>query len=208
MPPIAAAVGPSGRVVGIDISADQIAAARRRCADRPNIETVVLDVRRLPYEPGSVDAVVATQVIEYIEDPGQALRELRRVVTDRGRAVIAATNWDAVLWGTGSDELTKKVQLGWRRHAPHPNLPADLRPLLRQAGFRVVRQTPFAVLGTAFHEDSFGYWLARLMVAFCVSRSLVSEGEGEAWLASLAEAHQHDRFFLSVTPILTVAVAE
>jgi hypothetical protein len=41
LPAIASAVGSSGRVVGIDISADQIAAARRRCADQPNIETAV-----------------------------------------------------------------------------------------------------------------------------------------------------------------------
>ena len=67
LPAIASAVGPSGRVVGIDISADQIDAARRTCADHPNIEAVVLDVRQLPYEPGSFDAVVAVQVIEYLD---------------------------------------------------------------------------------------------------------------------------------------------
>lgn len=112
LPAIGSAVGSSGRVVGIDTSDDQIAAARRRCAGQHNIETSVLDVRRLPYEAGSFDAFAAVQVIEYLDDPQQALTELRRVATDRARAVILATNWDTVLWNTGADELTRKVS--WR----------------------------------------------------------------------------------------------
>ena len=46
LPAVASAVGSSGRVVGIDISGEQVAAARRRCANQTNIETAVLDVRR------------------------------------------------------------------------------------------------------------------------------------------------------------------
>jgi SAM-dependent methyltransferase len=109
LPAIASAVGSSGRVGGIDISADQIAVARRRCADQPNIETAVRDVRQLPYGSNSFDAVVAVQVIEYLDNPRQALTELRRIATDRARAVILATNWDAVFWNTTADDLTRKV---------------------------------------------------------------------------------------------------
>jgi ubiquinone/menaquinone biosynthesis C-methylase UbiE len=207
LPAIASAVGSSGRVVGIDISADQIAAARRTCADHPNAEAVVLDVRQLPYEPGSFDAVVAVQVIEYLDSPQEGLTTLRRVVADRGRAVIFATNWDAVFWNTGADELTHKVQLAWRQHCPHPNLPADLRPILSRAGFQVVHQTPVAVVNSAYHEDSFAYWAARLIGAFCVGKSLISKEEADAWLASLSSAQKADRFFFTSTPIVTLAVA-
>jgi ubiquinone/menaquinone biosynthesis C-methylase UbiE len=208
LPAIGAAVGSSGRVFGIDVSEDQIAAARRRCADQANIETAAVDVRRLPYAPGSFDAVVAVQVIEYLDDPGEALRALRRVVTDRGRAVVLATNWDSVYWHTGADELMRKVQLAWRQHAPHPNLPADLRFMLAQSGFQVVRQAPVTIINTAYHEDTFAYWAARLMVAFSVGRGLVSAAEADAWLASLNAAQEAGRFFVSSTPIATLAVAD
>lgn len=207
LPAIGSAVGSSGRVVGIDASADQVAAARRRCADQRNIETSVLDVRRLPHEAGSFDAFVAVQVIEYLDEPQQALAELRRVVTDRARAVILATNWDTVLWNTGADELTRKVQLAWRQHAPYPNLPADLRRLLTQAGFQVIHQAPVTIINRAYHEDSFAYWIARLMVAFSLARGLISAEDADAWLASLSDAQQADRFFFSSTPVVTVAAA-
>lgn len=195
---IGAAVGASGRVAGIDISEDQVAAARRRCADQANVETAVLDVRSLPYAPGSFDAVVAIQVIEYLDDPKLALRALRRVVTNRGRAVIFATSWDTVFWHAGADDLTRKILLAWRRHAPHPNLPADLRLLLEQAGFHTVHQAPVAIINTAYREDTFGYWAARLMVAFGLGRSLISQEDADAWLASLAAMQEAGRFFLSV----------
>ncbi len=186
LPAIGAAVGPGGRVVGIDISEDQIAAARKRCADQANIETAALDLRSLPHAPGSFDAVVAVQVIEYLDDPRQALAALRKVVTDRGRAVIFATNWDSVFWHTGTDDLTRKIQLAWRQHAPHPNLPADLRSLLGQTAFQIVHQAPVAIINTAYHEDSFAYWAARLMVAFCLARSLITrEDATPGWLHSL-----------------------
>jgi ubiquinone/menaquinone biosynthesis C-methylase UbiE len=208
LPAIASAVGSSGRVVGIDISEDQIAAARRRCTDQPNIETAVLDVRHLPYDPGSFDAFVAVQVIEYLDDPRQALAELRRIATDSGRGMIFATNWDAVFWNTTADDLTRKIQLAWRQHAPFPNLPAEIRPILRQAGFGVIRQAPVTIINHAYHEDSFAYWVARLMVAFCMTRNLISQKDADAWLMALSDAQEADRFFFSSAPVVTTARAQ
>jgi hypothetical protein len=121
--------------------------------------------------------------------------------------VIFATNWDAVFWNTAADELTRKVQLAWRQHAPHPNLPADLRSLLNATGFQVICQTPVAVINGAYHEDSLAYWMARLMVAFCVARSLLSGQEADAWLASLSAAQDAGRFFFSTTPVMTIGTA-
>jgi arsenite methyltransferase len=207
LPAVASAVGPSGRVVGIDISQDQIAAAARRCSGQQNIELAVLDARRLPYEPGSFDAFVAIQVIEYLDDPLQALTEMRRVATDRARAAILATNWDSVFWNTPTEELTRKIQRAWRQHAPHPNLPAELRPLLRRAGFQVIRLAPVTIMNASYHEDSFAYWVARLIVAFCVGRGLVTNEEADAWLVSLSAAQAADTFFFSSTPVVTVAAA-
>ena len=120
LPAIGSAVGPGGRAVGIDVSADQIAAAGRRCAGQQNIEVSVADVRQLPYTPDSFDAFAAVQVIEYLDDPEKALSELRRVGSGRARAAILATNWDAVFWNSPAQELTRKIQSAWRQHAPHP----------------------------------------------------------------------------------------
>jgi arsenite methyltransferase len=207
LPSLAASVAPSGRVVGIDQSTDQIAAAGRLCAGVGAVETAVQDLRQLPYGDAGFDAVVAVQVIEYLDQPAAALSELRRVIRMLGRLVLLATNWDTVLWNCGTPELTRRVQEAWRGHAPHPNLPAELWPLLEGAGFRIVRQSPVTILNAAYHEDAFAYWAARLMAAFGVGRNMIFRADGEAWLKALEDAQAAGRFFFSSTPVLTLAVA-
>jgi len=44
------------------------------------------------------DAVVCTQVAEYIPDVNRALSEAFRVVKRGGRPMFFATDWDAVVW--------------------------------------------------------------------------------------------------------------
>jgi len=207
LPAFAAAVGPTGRVIGIDISPDQIAAANTACGDSAIANAEVQDVNQLPYQDADFDAIVAIQVIEYLEQPARALHELRRVCSEQGRLIVLATNWDTMFWNCGAPELTARVQAAWRKHAPHPNLAAGLRPLLAEAGFTMIRQSPVTILNSAYHEDSFAYWAARLILSFVVSRNLVSPAEAGDWIGALQESETAGTFFFSSTPVLTVAVA-
>src|SRR5262245_56617159 len=84
---VAEAVGPSGRAYAIDLSADQVAAARTNCADLPNVELEVASALELPYPSGLFDAVACIQVLEYIVDVEHALAEIHRVLTPSGRFV-------------------------------------------------------------------------------------------------------------------------
>jgi ubiquinone/menaquinone biosynthesis C-methylase UbiE len=207
LPRLAAAVGPAGRVAGVDISADQIAAARRLSTDIAIIEATTADIHQLPYEDASFDALVAIQVIEYLSTPAKALSELRRVSGAQGRLAVLATNWDTMFWNCKAPELTARMQAAWRQHAPHPNLPAELRPLLGGTRFRVVHQAPVPIINNAYHEDAFAYWAARLIVAFGVGRSLISQAEAAAWIEALQEAQSAGTFFFSSMAVLTTAVA-
>jgi arsenite methyltransferase len=206
LPMLAAAVGKNGRVVGIDISPDQIAAANALCADTNVVEAAVHDVKKLPYGDESFDAVIAIQVIEYLDQPSKALSELRRVCGVGGRIVILATNWDTMFWNGAAPELTARVQAAWRHHAPFPNLPAVLRPLLADAGFRTIRQSPVPIINNAYHEDTFAYWGARLILAFARGRSLISITEADDWIGQLEDAQAGGTFFFSSTAVLTMAV--
>jgi ubiquinone/menaquinone biosynthesis C-methylase UbiE len=57
-------VGPTGRVCAIDISADQLAAAREHCAGVAWVECQQANATALPYGEGEFDAVYAVQVLE------------------------------------------------------------------------------------------------------------------------------------------------
>ncbi|GAA1580244.1 class I SAM-dependent methyltransferase [Actinoplanes couchii] len=87
LPALSAAVGPGGRVLGLDLTPDMLAAARAAgrgdCAD-----LVLADARRLPIADGAADVVFAAGLVHHLPDPVAGLRELARVTRPGGTLVI------------------------------------------------------------------------------------------------------------------------
>ncbi|MDP2949433.1 MAG: methyltransferase domain-containing protein [Chloroflexota bacterium] len=79
-------VGPTGRVICLDIQREMIALLRRRLDESgvANAHPVVGDATRLPLRDGSVDAAFLVAVLGEIPDRPAALRELRRVMRPGG----------------------------------------------------------------------------------------------------------------------------
>ncbi|MFJ5644477.1 class I SAM-dependent methyltransferase [Streptomyces sp. NPDC093223] len=87
LPPLRAAVGPSGQVLGMDLTPAMLQAAVR--AGRHRDGTLVLaDVAALPVRPESLDAVFAAGLIAHLPRPGRNLRELARAVRPGGRLAL------------------------------------------------------------------------------------------------------------------------
>jgi ubiquinone/menaquinone biosynthesis C-methylase UbiE len=83
-------VGAGGRVVGIDVNPAMLAVARTVAADaRPPIEWREGDAACLPFPDRQFDAVFCEQAVQFFSEPSTALREMRRVLADRGRAALS-----------------------------------------------------------------------------------------------------------------------
>jgi demethylmenaquinone methyltransferase/2-methoxy-6-polyprenyl-1,4-benzoquinol methylase len=76
-------------VVGLDQSAEMLAAARARLAARPElagrVELIEGQAERLPFADGSFDALTFTYLLRYVDDPQATMCELARVVAPGGR---------------------------------------------------------------------------------------------------------------------------
>ena len=81
-------VGPEGRVEIFDVQQEFLDHVMRGSGERANIVPTQGDATELPYEDGSMDAVVLTAVLGEIPDPGAALQEIRRVLRPGGRLVV------------------------------------------------------------------------------------------------------------------------
>lgn len=87
MPALADAVGPAGRVIGLDLTPGMLAAAR--AAGRDGCGALILaDARRLPFADAGADAVFAAGLVQHLPDPAAGLAELARVTRPGGRLVI------------------------------------------------------------------------------------------------------------------------
>jgi SAM-dependent methyltransferase len=76
------------RVVGVDRSAAMLQAARRRTAGLRNVELLEAELAALPLPSQSCDAALLVLVLAYLDDPGAALAEARRVLRPGGRLVV------------------------------------------------------------------------------------------------------------------------
>ena len=110
---LARLVGPAGRVVGVDVSADMVALAGTRLGDMAQVELAVGDAVRLPVPDGAFDAAVSTQVYEYVADMPAALAELHRVLKPGGRALILDTDWRSIVWHSSDKARMERVLTAW-----------------------------------------------------------------------------------------------
>lgn len=88
---IARRVGPSGHVLGLDISGPMLARARQRAAqaDLEHIEFRQSDAQTAPLEPGAYDALFSRFGVMFFDDPGAAFANLGRALRPGGRLAFA-----------------------------------------------------------------------------------------------------------------------
>ncbi len=89
-------VGPSGRVVCLDLQREMLEMLRRRLdeAGAANAHAIAGDATRLPLADGCVDAAFLVAVLGEIPDRVAALRELRRVLKQGGALSFTETLTD------------------------------------------------------------------------------------------------------------------
>jgi ubiquinone/menaquinone biosynthesis C-methylase UbiE len=105
-------VGPSGKVIGVDQSAESIAMARNR-AEAAKLQRVTFMQSNLTElsldEP--VDAVVGRFILMYLPDPASLLRSITRYVRPGG--ILAFQEMDFSHFPTSMPALNLYTKIGW-----------------------------------------------------------------------------------------------
>ena len=197
-------VGATGRICAIDISADQIAAARARCAEFPWVECREADIAAPPYGDAEFDAVFAVQSLEYLSDLDGTLRHIHRLLRPGGRLIVVATDWSSAVWHSENAPRMQRLLTAFGPHTPCRDLPSRLAAGLRAAGLQPLRQTPIPILNTSYNPATFSYWAAQIIRGFIVSRR--GEAEAAEWFDEFAKLEVNGGYFFCITPVLTEAV--
>jgi len=101
-------VGPAGRVIGVDVTAEMIAKARSNLErlDLPQVSFQVGEAESLPFPDNDFDLVISNGVLNLTLNKEQALEEAYRVLKPGGRFMVA----DQVLVAELPPELAGKVE--------------------------------------------------------------------------------------------------
>jgi ubiquinone/menaquinone biosynthesis C-methylase UbiE len=138
---LAEAVGPRGKVHGIDLSDAMLSLARASLEKKGLAERVELhrgDAAHLPYPDGSLDGVFTSFTLELFDTPEipEVLAEIRRVLKPGGRLAVVSLSKE------GKQGVMVKA-FEWT-HKHFPNL-MDCRPIFVR---RAIEAANFAVKAT------------------------------------------------------------
>jgi arsenite methyltransferase len=142
-------VGPSGKVVGVDMTPEMLEKARRNAASAgvTNVEFRLGEIEHLPLPDNSVDVIISNCVINLSPDKPQVFSEAFRVLRPGGRLMVS----DIVL----ESPLPKRLLDSAAAHVgciSGASLRADYLKMMSDAGFaevRVVSEERFPVEATA-----------------------------------------------------------
>jgi SAM-dependent methyltransferase len=97
---LADVVGPTGRVTALERSDEALDLARREAERRgtTNVDFVVGNVAALDLPDDAFDVVHAHQVLQHVDDPVQALREMGRVCRPGGTVAARDSDYGAFTW--------------------------------------------------------------------------------------------------------------
>jgi len=136
----------AGSIVGVDVIPENVAI----CLDH-NLPVRQGNLYDLDLADGSVDAVTLMEVIEHLERPEAAVRQIHRILKPGGKLVIVFPN-DAIV------KVARLLTLKFKEAAYDPGhtrqwTPGDMRLLLNGAGFTVFfsKSIPFRWYPISLH---------------------------------------------------------
>jgi arsenite methyltransferase len=132
----ARAIGPSGTVIGVDMTHEMVAKARENARKNgfSNVEFRFGEIEALPVADESVDVIISNCVINLSPEKPRAFREAYRVLKPGGRLAVA----DIVATATLPDE----VRGDWAAYTgcmAGASQIGDPEEMLRKAGFEKIK---------------------------------------------------------------------
>lgn len=132
-------VGPTGRAIGVDMTDEMLALARKNAAEArmPNVEFRKGDIEDLPLDEAEVDVVISNCVINLSVDKPGVLGEAFRVLKPGGRFAVS----DVVVRGEIPSEIRRSLEM-WAGCVAGALTEDEYRRLLGEAGFEAIEIEP------------------------------------------------------------------
>jgi SAM-dependent methyltransferase len=133
-------VGPTGHVIGVDMTPEMIALANRNLAKvgATNVEFRAGQIETLPVESGTVDVIISNCVINLSPDKDAVFREAFRVLRPGGRIQVSD-----MVWTRAMPQALAGDAAAWAECVGGAILETEYRAKIEAAGFeRVTSMVP------------------------------------------------------------------
>lgn len=196
---IAQRVGPTGRVIGIDVSEVMIAEAQRRTASLGlSIEVEVGDAQQLRFPDGMFDACRTERMLEHVPDAERALTELVRVTRPGGCLAVFDFDLDTVVIDNPYRDTTRAVVRSFSDSIRHGWIGRQLPRLFQEQGLTAIQVAPRTI--------RIGYEFAQLLLGGHLTRAqqegVLAPAALERWWRQLEAAEQAGTFYMAFTAFI------
>jgi ubiquinone/menaquinone biosynthesis C-methylase UbiE len=195
---LAAIVGSTGHVLGIDKSAALIDEARERTRDTQlPVEFRVGDAHALALEDDALDGCRSDRTFQHLDDPLSALEELVRVTRSGGRVVVSDVDWETLIVDA-SRPFTRMVAHALCDDCTQGWIGRQLPRLFRQAGLVDIGAVPQTLILTD-HALADVVFLLSATAERLRTAGTAADDEVAAWMKELQSADDAQTFFSSLS---------
>ena len=203
---LAARHGGAGvRLVGLDASADAIAAASAILSAEPRVVLSCAALGgRLPIDDASVAVLYSHNLLECLPDRAEFAREVARVMEPGGRVVVGHWDWDSQLFDGTEKALVRKLvhayadwQQAWMAHADGW-MGRRLWGAFHASGAFEGAVHARVLTNTEYRPGCFGYENAQAFRGLA-RRGLMPAEDVERFLADQAALASAGQYFYSIT---------
>ena len=171
-----------GRVTALEATEEALNLTRNEVKRNAlnNVDFVVGDVHALEFADDSFDIVHAHQVLQHVNDPVQALREMKRVCKTGGIVAARDSDYAGFIWFPELPELDEWMdwyQKAARANNGEPNTGRHLLSWAQKAGFTDITSTSSTwCLSTPEARDWWGGMWADRILESKIAKQLLNKG--------------------------------
>ena len=195
-PLLAQAIGPAGRILGIDISAEALITAQKRSSTtwyRHQVQYKRASLEQLPIFRGSADIVFSANVSQYLSNPVQTFASMGPYLKQGGRLIVKDIDFGTLRFHNVDAGLQARVfqaREQWERvRIDHGYAFEDswvgskLAAYLRAAGFSDVQEHTYKIVRHFPISRDFRAYLQGIVEWFvCEDAPYLSQHDATQWL--------------------------
>jgi ubiquinone/menaquinone biosynthesis C-methylase UbiE len=223
-PLLARALGPRGRILGVDISTEALVTAQRRSRGkwyRRQVQYKQGTMEHLPLEPGTASMIFSANVSQYLPDPVTTFAAMGRYLAPGGRLAIKDIDFGTMRFPAIDAGLQARVfqarehweQIRVREGYAFEDswVGSKLAGYLRQAGYENIQEKSYRIVRRYPLPHNFRLYLQGIAEWFvCEGAPLLSHEDHKHWLQCFLDnehcALDHDTFTSEETEYMVTGV--